>query len=351
MCGIFGWQIQPNGITNAQRLVLSVMLATQNDDRGGDSYGFYVHDTNKALAERIIKGLGLAGPACRVMASRPMMMGHTRKATTGDVVAANSHPFIIGKIVGAHNGMVFNHAEMQTKYGRKCEVDSEHIFHHINEGLDVSELDGYGAIEYINTDAPDSVYLCKMSSGELAIYGIGTSSKDVKGIVWSSSQKHLVYSLETAGLEFFPYGVKTGKRYLVQSGRLFESTLPNIDFGESQRTFRGWDHWGHADYGEYGYGNGNWSSTKDDGKKDSKSATKDDSIPVKPEDEPEFVKLWQERLTQPNGWPEMPEWDAMTPNQKGLLVKVIAKVEAELGLRGINYHDASSGQKKTGTEG
>lgn len=148
-------------------------------------------------------------------------MMHTRKATTGAIVEENSHPFDIGGIIGAHNGMIMNHHDLEKKYNRSCEVDSEHLFHHINEGLSFEDISGYGAIEYIRKEEPKKIYLSKMKSGELSIKGIGTSTKDCRGVIWSSDRDHLEKAVAAAQIPTFSYKVETGIIYYVSKGNLF----------------------------------------------------------------------------------------------------------------------------------
>lgn len=59
-----------------------------------------------------------------------IIIGHNRAATTGKIVAENAHPFIMGDIVGAHNGSlrVWNDLEGAKNY----DVDSKAIFNDID---------------------------------------------------------------------------------------------------------------------------------------------------------------------------------------------------------------------------
>jgi asparagine synthetase B (glutamine-hydrolysing) len=137
------------------------------------------------------------------------------------VSVKNAHPFKIGKLLGAHNGMIYNHEELNAIYNRKYEVDSQHIFAHLNYGMPLEELMGYGAIEWIRRNEPNKIYLTRFRGGELAIYGVGEDDENPDGIVWSSSYKHLLKSLVSSGItKHFRYEVRTGKVYSVENAKL-----------------------------------------------------------------------------------------------------------------------------------
>lgn len=238
MCGIYGWQL-PNGtVTLAERVALAALLGRGNDTRGGESWGYWD-------GQHVAKGLNVILPLSVRIAASEVMMAHTRKATTGKVVAENSHPYQVGKILGAHNGMIFNHDELLKKHGRSYDVDSMHLFGHIDQGLGFDDLEGYGAIEYVNTDDPSSIMLCKMKGGELSVFGIGPDDKNVKGVVWSSNDTHLKDALQAAGLTYFPYKVEEGKQYRVKGGVLYLTDLPDLVLAGRTSYSGSTNRWGH----------------------------------------------------------------------------------------------------------
>lgn len=249
MCGIYGWQLQEGAVKKSQLNIIAAVLASENDRRGGDSWGLTYLDHKIPQTSR---GLGLISKGTKAyrVAECRQVMAHTRRASTGAVTVENAHPFQIGKVIGAHNGVIYNYADLNKKYGRSCPVDSMHIFHHLKDRLDLQDLRGWGAIEYLKTDEPTAVYLGKFDQGELAIRGIGKRMKDSIGLVWSSEARALEKALSLAGVRSFEYKVekqtlyKAIKGMLHQAGILPVSTSTTLTaderrMSEATGTFRG----------------------------------------------------------------------------------------------------------------
>src|SRR4029077_386684 len=168
MCGIYGWQIRPgHKLSTYESTILGLTLAEEMEDRGRDSFGGLFWPNPEAEPEMVTtpeveeeaktkdkgvlivrRGLGKATEKdpefLQKFASTQIMFGHTRAATMGATTIKNTHPFVVGDVIGVHNGMVYNHYNLKKKYNRDYDVDSQHIFAHINAGLDLEELDGYG---------------------------------------------------------------------------------------------------------------------------------------------------------------------------------------------------------------
>lgn len=236
MCGLFGWVRQEGSKHHRDKAwTLSQALALFNDDRGGDSWGFMGDSL-----DRPVKGLGdafsMREKTGRCMATRRWLIGHTRKATTGKVVPENSHPFLCGSVYGAHNGMVTNHGELNVLYDRDCEVDSMHIFHHIDDGREsFKDIESYGAITFTTQQDKGEVYLGRFNSGELAVYDVPGF-----GLVWSSAKAHLKAALRTAALKGRPVELEEGKTYVATPRGLQKCSL-ELDFDDP------WYRWKKSD--------------------------------------------------------------------------------------------------------
>lgn len=255
MCGLLGWYLPESTAKNVNIKVLAAILGTEMDNRGGDSWGVAL-----PLEKSLFRGLGKFNQKVTLsdIDSR-IVMAHTRKATRGEVIKENAHPFVIGNVVGAHNGIIHDHDAMNTKYGRNFQVDSQHLIAHIAEDIPLSEISGMGSVEYYKRDKVDELYLGRGQHGELAIIGVG-KHENPQGIVWASTTYALEKALWLAGIkEYFPYQVTTGDLYKVKGGVLYEEGKFDLSyrnlFPGTYQSGQGQDRSYHSQYyGGYGCG-------------------------------------------------------------------------------------------------
>lgn len=221
MCGLFGWQLSQEALKELELHTLAAVLAFNAERRGDDSWGAAMYSGD---APEILKDAGSIKKTCKIRRIlAPQVIGHTRKATTGAVTAANAHPFHIGNIIGAHNGFVFGHEAMNKQYNRDFQVDSQHLIAHIAEERDLRTLDGSGTVSYLDTNDPGTVMLGRGSNSDLTVYGIGTHSKPL-GVVWGSVSLWVTEALEMSGIkEYFMYSTSVSRRYQVRNGELLEA--------------------------------------------------------------------------------------------------------------------------------
>lgn len=237
MCGIGGFSFKQDMFSEGQRAILAATLGRLNDRRGGTSWGIYIPDEKNY---RIIKGLGTIAENVHRMVGLDEVMLHTRLKTTGEGSVQNAHPFTIGNIIGSHNGVLNNHYELNNRYSRSFEVDSMHIFAHLNEDKPLDEIKGYGTIQWVEKNYPNMMYLCNVRNGSLSIVTVGKDPNKPEGVVWSSDEDHLLEALIAAGIEDFEYvEAKEGEVYCVYEGDIF-TVDKQLSFGS-----------GYGDYGHY----------------------------------------------------------------------------------------------------
>jgi hypothetical protein len=226
MCGLFGWQFsRDTTISNTKRAIIASVLALEMDKRGGDSFGTYADG-------KLARGVATAAHGIKPLrlAKHKQLLGHTRKATTGAITSANAHPFAVGSIIGAHNGIVHNHTELNSFYKRTYPVDSMHIFAHLDEDLPLGDIEAYGAITFIRQAEPEHVYLGRFHDGELAVYGVG-EYPEPEAVIWASTSGALLRALSLSEVSAFRYDVKQGALYRVVDGKLYGSD-EQLDFAE-----------------------------------------------------------------------------------------------------------------------
>src|SRR5256885_13743809 len=136
MCGVFGFSILNSATTR-----MAEFLAYSMEGRGADSWG-------GSDGQEFIKKVGPISGDFWVPQNWRQGIFHTRFKTVGEISERNAHPFIVENgpktIIGIHNGSVSNWAELNRTHNRQCQVDSEHIFHHIAEGKSMEDLQGRG---------------------------------------------------------------------------------------------------------------------------------------------------------------------------------------------------------------
>jgi predicted glutamine amidotransferase len=214
MCGIFGWNVEK--VNEDGRFgMLALALASSNQSRGSHGWGFAGYRKDGTLVyDRGTDGFVQNAPMPELL-QMPQILCHTRFATTGPRTKIGSHPFQIGTIIGAHNGVIHNWLAIEDKYTdrKNFRVDSEHIFAHLAEDKDLDELEGYGAVEFLDTEDAwkqrDIKGFC-FNHKDFAVAFV----KALKGCVWSSSETHLVRALKLVDYEHTLYAAfEGGKLY------------------------------------------------------------------------------------------------------------------------------------------
>jgi asparagine synthetase B (glutamine-hydrolysing) len=215
-------------------MMMGIMGLT-SDSRGGRGWGYWTPN------QGIVKGLGDILPNIPKAVHETTFLGHTRWPTVSAQKAENSHPYDVGNIILAHNGIIYNADALNTKYNRNCQVDSEHLAHHLNEGLPFDDLYGYGAIWFIRKDQPNRIFICKLYSGDLSVHGVGTGHKNCNGVIFSSDEKHMEAALGVLGnIKTFEYQIQTGQVYYIEAGKLWVSDEPKLTLGTHSGPSRDW---------------------------------------------------------------------------------------------------------------
>lgn len=119
MCGLVGFA----GKSARARDIVTFMLILDST-RGVDGTGLYMTNFKE---EELIKSCGDCYNLINnkkysaVTSFNNLYIGHNRASTKGKNSSMNSHPFDVGKIVGAHNGT------LQYFYNKGFDVDSEYL--------------------------------------------------------------------------------------------------------------------------------------------------------------------------------------------------------------------------------
>ena len=128
------------------------------------------------------------------------LVGHTRFQTLGSPAHnENNHPLVDGNIVGVHNGMITNYAQLDQRYKSVAEVDSAGIvascrYHSKAKPLDTdtvaivaSELSGSFACVLADARKSDRIWLMRNTGSPLVL------SMESHGIYFASTEPMFRY--------------------------------------------------------------------------------------------------------------------------------------------------------------
>ena len=209
MCGIFGFAKKHNSQSDKQLETIRNVLTNLTDKssvRGKDSTGFAVmtpdtRNTYKTLADSssLVKSDDWTGLIDNIDRNTTIVIGHVRFATHGTINIRNTHPFTIGEVVGAHNGVIYNYNKVAKEMGKQVEVDSEVIFASLNrnEMKDAFEdIDGDFAVTWIK-DSNKIIHLARESGRPMCV----AYWKKARTLFWASTLSIMKKALKEAGLK------------------------------------------------------------------------------------------------------------------------------------------------------
>lgn len=237
MCGIYGFQIRPGYEASQHEVTLmSLSLAYDMETRGRDSFGGVriptKEDEDKAVD--VFRGVGkvseAGGGLFRLAGSSRTFLGHTRAATKGAVSIPNCHPFAIGDLLGVHNGVINNHEYLNRKYSREFAVDSMHAFAHIDQGLPLNELFGYGTFFWSRSSENwTKIYFAKTNGGSLTVAKLfrdkkaKVSSEDHFAVVWASEYGAISKLAKLLDVEYYTATLYDDYIFYIEEGMIFST--------------------------------------------------------------------------------------------------------------------------------
>lgn len=179
MCGIAGLSMSiTDGTMDARRAAEALLMGIASRGRHATGAAWYRPGEDDVALTKV------AAPAARFIPARahlfpestPAMVLHTRYATHGSVeVRGNNHPVEHGAILGTHNGVLRNAAELFTLAGRTPghEVDSEAVMALLDAGGHPAEVlpqvRGDAALAWLDLREPTILHLARVTGRPLCI--------------------------------------------------------------------------------------------------------------------------------------------------------------------------------------
>lgn len=187
-CGLIGWAGKNPKQFNKYKFDI---LGIFNDSRGGDSCGvstdgeiYYGIDKDSKHYKDFLVNKGYLLPK-----TLPVVIGHTRRSSSGVINETNAHPFGFGvnekyesyAFIGAHNGTLYNHDEFCKNYDvdinvkdsngtwLRRKIDSEVLLECIYQSKNfkvLSEYQGGAALLFYNISEPNIIYAFHGASKE-----------------------------------------------------------------------------------------------------------------------------------------------------------------------------------------
>ena len=265
MCGIFGFAKTSGHQTENQLETLKSVLTELADEssiRGTDSTGMSIiqpdsRQTYKTLLDS--STLVTTGDWDELLDSinidTTIAIGHVRLATHGVIKTRNAHPFTVGDVVGAHNGIIHNYNKVAKSLGKSVEVDSQVIFASLNRNKmknAFEDIDGDFAITWIK-ESNRKIHLARESGRPMYV----AYWKKARILLWASTKDILDVSMTKAGLRL-PTS-KVAEDYIHTYDTDNFSTKANPE-KESFHTMSQWNKV-NTYYGGYGWGGGSTDYT------------------------------------------------------------------------------------------
>ena len=262
MCGIFGFAKTSGHQTENQLEMLKDVLTELADEssiRGTDSTGMSIIQPNsRRTYKTLLDSSTLVGTGDwtelldSINVDTTIAIGHVRLATHGVVKTRNAHPFHVGDVVGAHNGIIHNYNKVAKSLGKEVEVDSQVIFASLNRNKmknAFEDIDGDFAITWIK-ESNRKIHLARESGRPMYV----AYWKKARVLLWASTKDILETSMIQAGLRLPVSKVQEDYIFTYDTDKF--SNKPSVEQQEFY-TMSQWNRYNttryYGTYGAYGW--------------------------------------------------------------------------------------------------
>lgn len=236
MCGLAGIARRPNETSLEFTKALLEDLMESIGHRGSHATGIAASTKDATMIFKVAEPVKqvLTSPAWKktmeaLTEAVGVIQGHTRFATHFNSKQDDcAHPFREGKVVGAHNGVIYNWRSIEDRLrykgqiGGYYKVDSQVIFGLLNRFKDpnkaLEELDGYFAVTWMKGGL---LHMARSPDAQLA----GAYIHPIQSLVWNSELDVLHKVLQKAGFK------DDGKDYVAWK------IMPNVVYSYDPEAF------------------------------------------------------------------------------------------------------------------
>lgn len=240
MCGIAGYNLTLDDLVNVNTTNLAIDLLHQIESRGTDATGAAWWEDGTLMVQKD----GMRARWFTEFMEMPNGVRnailHTRFGTKGhESNNDNNHPIVTGKIVGVHNGCIYNDDELFKEMGldeyRIAQVDTEAIFASIAYGSLTSpggtprlandlkgvleKIEGSAAIAWFEIEGDDSIMHAARLSSSPFYYGHTASGS----FIFASERDHLKKACDNNGIELVEIAfLNEGDYITVKDGKVID---------------------------------------------------------------------------------------------------------------------------------
>jgi len=168
-----------------------------------------------------------------------ILMGHTRFRTIGsEKKSNNNHPIRAGRIIGTHNGTIYNAAEIAKANGlsRYADVDSEVLFRMANlyrapaqYKARLKQFQGKLTAVMVNLNRPERIRIYK-GNKPLSVRVVD----DLDALIYISEKSHFG-SIDFDGIHYMEYSYKQNRVITIDVGKALEQSVSNFTFQAVRR--------------------------------------------------------------------------------------------------------------------
>lgn len=128
-----------------------------------------------------------------------ILLGHNRAATRGSITAENAHPFDFERLVGVHNGSLWDTSELTGD--KKFDVDSQMLYHHINDkGIEDAWKNFQGPAALVWWDKEDDV-IRMVRNQDRPLFLMKSKREDI--VFWASEPWMIKVAAERNNVDLF----------------------------------------------------------------------------------------------------------------------------------------------------